>query len=88
MDKTKKKLYKIRDRITGLYSLGGEKALSKQEWDIESSWSVHGKIWTGKGPLNCHLSFYKKRNKLPASWEVIECELVESPSPILASDFK
>lgn len=66
------KLYKIRNRETGLYSSGGQ-------WP---SWSRAGKTWTNLGPLRSHLAQhlgdknYHKGTDM-SQWQVVEIEVRE-----------
>ncbi len=62
------KVYKVRDRETGLFSTGG----------TYPSWTKNGKAWPSRGALKSHLTMwadmgYKKTPKaIPESWEVVE----------------
>ena len=80
------KVYKIRDRNTGLFSTGG----------VSPSWTKLGKTWNSEGALKNHLTLlqeysnyedswtFKKTKKkawcCPESWDVVVlvCELTES----------
>ena len=55
--------YKIRNKKTGLYSLGGQDAHESQY-----VWGSIGKIWTSMQALRLHLRQYKKQQI--ADWEV------------------
>jgi len=55
--------YKIRDRMTGLFRVGGA---DKGSW----SWSKTGKTWTTWAAFKSHLSQYAP-NPMPAWWEII-----------------
>lgn len=83
-------VYKIRDRITGLYSLGG----------VDPRWGKRGKVWNGIGPLKCHLRQYvetyaygrddSRRRKIPDTWEVVVfavAEPAQADSPKPAAEF-
>lgn len=68
-------VYRIMNKTTGLFSKGGCNA------DISPYyWSKKGKVWTGLGPLKCHLKFYvtdlsyskSYNNKIPHDWVVME----------------
>jgi hypothetical protein len=65
-------VYKIRCRATGLYSLG--RTIPR--------WNKTGKVWKRIGDLRNHLSLvaddWNGKRELPAEWEVVEYELVES----------
>ncbi len=73
-----KKIYKIRDRDTGLHSTGG----------MDPKWTKNGKAWPSAGALRSHLTQWadmhqwdpvtknRKLKKIPASWEIIEFEVV------------
>lgn len=62
----KEKLYRIRDKNTGLFSCGGS---------FQPSFTSKGKIWRGTGPLKNHLN---QVAKIPDNWEIIELEVVEN----------
>lgn len=71
------RVYKIRDKETGLYNTGG----------TGSYWSKQGRLWTGIGHLKQHLSSithdhtpWRKRRSftLPPGWELVEFDLVET----------
>lgn len=70
-------VYKVRDRVTGLWSAGG----------IDARFTKKGKVWTGRGPLLLHLaqylckrylgqhgrvSEYEYINKIGETWDVVE----------------
>jgi len=67
-------IYRIRDKQTGKFSLGGEYPL----------WSTRGKVWTTLGGLRLHLNqiffpeYNKSRDLDTTHWEVIEYEVVET----------
>lgn len=65
-------VYKIRDRETGLYSMGGAHQLPG---DPGCKWSRTGKIWRGLGQLRNHLNQYEGR--VPECWEVLVYEVQE-----------
>ena len=69
-----KSVYKIRNTITGLYSLGGSDANR-----APSRWSKNGKVWNGLGPLRNHLNgfLHEYGGGLPETWEVLELQYVE-----------
>lgn len=76
------KLYKIRHKVTGLYSKGGTSPF----------WSKKGKTWSSIGHLKRHIagvvdSRYHKMNDM-VNWEIIEIEVSETLTPIgTAQDF-
>lgn len=77
MAKTKK-IYRIRHKITGMFSMGGE---SVHKNGTGYGWSKNGKIWTGLGPLRNHLNGYAKSSPGRLDdWEVITYDLVETES--------
>ena len=73
--------YKIRDRATGLYSMGGSHLLDDHIVNNPDArmrrfgWSRKGKIWKGLGPLKNHLNQYA--GKIPEDWEVVAFEVKE-----------
>lgn len=70
------KVYKIRHKITGLYSKGGSSPM----------WSKKGKTWSGLGPLKLHIAgvvdsrYYHMSDMV--NWEIIEIEVSETLTPI------
>jgi hypothetical protein len=68
------KIYKIRHKITGLFSRGGETPY----------WSKKGKTWNSFGHLKAHLRAvsdyrYNTQNiKDLENWEIIEIEVTEN----------
>jgi hypothetical protein len=76
------KIYKIRNKDTGLFSKGG----------MTPYWSKKGKTWNSFGHLKLHLSqmvkidYYTKqvtyRAKDLDKWEIIEIEVVETSKPL------
>lgn len=76
-----KKVYKIRDQGTGLFSAGG----------TGPKWTKVGKTWSSMGQLKNHLhmfithkydGYYNRSciNKIPTSWEILEIEVSEVTS--------
>lgn len=71
-----KRVFKIRDESTGLYSKGGS----------IPSWSKIGKTWTTEAALKNHLNlvsyagYGRTPHKIPASWivEVYELAVTET----------
>lgn len=69
------KIFKLRDKSTGLFSAGG----------ATNNFNKKGKIWKIKGHLKNHLSQFKRTygygdNQLIkniSNWEIVEYELVE-----------
>lgn len=68
------KLYRIRNKETGLYSTGGERP----------RWSTVGKVWVGIGPLKNHILNYQIAHRLTYGVyfhlddiEVVEVEMSE-----------
>jgi len=71
--------YKIRHRVTGLYSKGGDATAS----GVGECWNKSGKMWATLGALRNHL-----RNHMPkkgyrvgtdmSDWEVVEYHVVEA----------
>lgn len=66
--------YKIRNRLTGLYSKGGTRP----------TWSTRGKTWQTQAALGAHLAQMHGRHLTEsASWEVVTFELREvSTEPV------
>jgi len=64
----KKKIYKIRNKQTGLYSNGGKKP----------KFSVNGKIWTQKNHLLLHLKIVDDIDKIYKNCEIVVLEMVET----------
>ncbi len=61
------KLYKIRDKKTGLFSMGG----------VYPRFTTKGKIWNGSGPIKSHLTQMKHYVKYYQSSNYYEdCEVV------------
>jgi len=71
------KVYKIRDKKTGLFSTGGQ----------NPKWTRNGKAWSSEGSLKSHLTQhvqgvydYNLRSyrtvKVPKNWEIVEYEYV------------
>lgn len=67
----KMKVYKIRDKNTGLYSKGG----------YYTSFTKLGKTWSTKGALSLHLAllrekcrYRKEKFVIPDNWEILEFE--------------
>lgn len=99
-----KKLYKIRHKKTGLYSVGGSSASSAGTRG--SGWTPTGKIWQGMGPLKNHLAQYlppsttssyaretfnKNIGPIIENWEIVEIKMVEAdviPMTDLYNDFE
>lgn len=70
------KLYKIRHKVTGLYSKGG----------ASPYWSKKGKTWSSIGHLKRHIagvvdSRYHKMSDM-VNWEILEIEVSETLTPI------
>jgi hypothetical protein len=71
--------YKIRNKKTGLFSMGGMDALVRN-----SSWRKTGKVWKQIGHLKNHINqLYFPRNKKDQiytldDFEIVEYSLVES----------
>jgi hypothetical protein len=67
------KVYRIRHKQTGLYSLGGH----------TPNWSKSGKVWRSMGALRNHLRVFNQgptgygNRAIPADWLVIEYILRE-----------
>lgn len=70
------KIYKLRDKTTGLFSKGG----------TNGDFNKSGKIWKSQGHLRSHLKQFEhtrerdKKNKLMtniSNWEIVEYELAE-----------
>lgn len=62
--------FKIRDRMTGLYSTGGS----------NPKWNAKGKTWKDIGPLRAHLTqlmHYYYFKGVPPVWDIVEFEMVE-----------
>jgi len=57
-------MYKIRNKITGLYSKGGHRV----------SWSKKGKVWAEKGHLSNHFASFINPSKTYANCEIVEIE--------------
>jgi hypothetical protein len=61
------RLYKIRDKATGLFSTGG----------MSPSFNKTGKTWRALNHVRSHLtllteSWIGPKKKLPATWEIVE----------------
>lgn len=81
--------YKIRHKVTGLFSEGGT-YMDIGDGMHPSRWSKEGKIWNSIGALRNHLAIYcewrydyttrtrVRINKVPDAWEVVEFEMVET----------
>lgn len=76
------KVYRIRDKETGLFSTGG----------AHPKWSTKGKLWRSAGNLRSHLTtvleykgYEKKAQIVPENWEVIEYELTETQISIYSA---
>ena len=65
------KIYKIRNKTTGLFSQYG---LQKDFW------TKRGRIFLREGDLKCSLTniFGNKTKRIPDDWEIVVYELVES----------
>ena len=80
------KVYKIRDRNTGLYSTGG----------VRPAWTAKGKTWSTLAPVKAHLSQFAEyypwpnnkklfRLNVPESWEIVTfVSSEEAPIPAKA----
>lgn len=69
---TELKVYKVRDKDTGLYSSGGSKP----------KWSKKGKTWGNKGAVTNHLNMFcnswsEDVKDLPEEWEIVEMIIKE-----------
>jgi hypothetical protein len=68
-----KKVYKIRDKLSGKFSTGGE----------HPKFNSVGKTWSTIHYLHNHLRVYvygtwgHKRNQIPESWEIVEFTVIE-----------
>lgn len=64
------KIYKIRNNVTGLYSLGSR----------SPSWGKKGKIWTSNNGLSNHFNLvgYDQVPSVYRDCEIVEYELVET----------
>jgi hypothetical protein len=74
------KVFKIRDKNTGLFSTGG----------CQPDFNKEGKTWMSIGHIKNHLhqfirtiynndwSTHKEENRIPEEWEVIEYERTET----------
>ena len=67
------KVFKIRSKKTGLFSLG----------TMRPKWSKHGKVWTSMSAINKHLNIYNtggggylSGNKLSTEYADNEAEIV------------
>lgn len=71
-------IYKIRHKVTGLWSLGGANG---------DRWNKKGKTWNGLGPLKNHLrlyitgGFYLNR-PIPEEWEVLSYTIIVDSNQI------
>lgn len=76
------KFYKIRDKTTGLYSVGGAYIL-EPKYASSKPWNKNGKTWSTFGAVMNHLSQYLNYHNydhrgsvykclIPDSWELIE----------------
>jgi hypothetical protein len=72
------KLFKIRNKKTGLFSPGGASAMH------DVYWKKTGKVWAGLGPLKSHLTLLVEASGAESNltrklenWEVVEYELTE-----------
>jgi len=73
------KVYKIRDKNTGLFSTGG----------TQPDWNKEGKTWMSIGHIKNHLhqfiyteynfdwTSHTEENKIPQEWEVVQYERTE-----------
>jgi len=59
-------MYKIRNKITGLYSSGGS--------GYRLRWSKKGKIWAERGHISNHLALFRDPMKTYADCEIVEIE--------------
>jgi len=86
MDKIEvKKAYKIRHKITGLYSGGGE----------GPSWNKKGKIWNTYAHVMAHLAqffeieYRQKKSwlSIPDEWEIVELQItISEKDPVSARE--
>lgn len=72
-----KRYFKIRHKVTGLYSSGGSDAAHSSDGVNSSVWKKNGKIWAGTGPLRSHLALIVERRGNMENWEVVELALTE-----------
>jgi hypothetical protein len=71
------KIFKIRNKVTGLYSTGG----------CSPRWTKKGKIWTTIGHLKSHIrQLVGRKWSLPlkdiANWELVELEVIEQENSV------
>jgi hypothetical protein len=70
------KLYKIRHKVTGLFSAGGH----------SPSWTKKGKTWSSLGHLKNHINgvveYRYHKMKDMENWEILEIEISETQSSI------
>jgi hypothetical protein len=93
MAKKPKRYFKIRCKVTGLYSKGTSyisalySSTSPDKSFIRPGFTENGKIWAGTGPLRNHLNLVIKSKGFNIDdLEIVECELIEKP-PVPISDY-
>jgi hypothetical protein len=72
-------IYRIRSRMTGLFSAGGQ----------EPRWVKTGKIWKGLGPLKLHFNSLTHRGRSiydSQDAEVVEYEVIETEGKATDAD--
>lgn len=63
------RVYKVRDKKTGLFSTGTS----------SPRWIKSGKVWASLGNIKNHYNMYLKwYKKIPDTWEIVEFELLET----------
>lgn len=74
------KIYKIRHKLTGLFSTGGSNPF----------WTKKGKTWSSIGHVKSHISGvvdYGYRDKSDmVNWEIIEIEVSETLTPLCTAN--
>lgn len=81
------KIYKIRNKNTGLFSLGSSHVTETKEWN------KNGKTWLKINHLKTHLRQYRHKNysnkeltnNIPKHWKVIEYDVIETPVNITSA---
>ena len=71
------KVYKIRDKRTGLFSTGG----------TSPRWTTVGKSWSCIGHVKCHLTLLQdlgrsKKFQVPEEWDVVEYVYLETSTSL------
>jgi hypothetical protein len=67
------KVYKVRDKQTGLFSTGG----------CYPKFTKKGKTWKALNHVRTHLTLYRTCHKVPASWEIVEYEYTLTVTRVL-----